>query len=88
MKNCIIGQSGGPTAVINASLCGVALTAMHSNKIGKIFGAENGISGVISENFIDMTEILSDDKNADILKHTPAAFLGSCRYKLPADYND
>ncbi len=88
MKNCIIGQSGGPTAVINSSLCGVALTAMHSNKIGKVFGAENGISGVISENFIDMSEILSDEENADILKHTPAAFLGSCRYKLPADYND
>ncbi len=88
MKNCIIGQSGGPTAVINASLCGAAKAASASNKIGRVYGAEHGIQGVIDEKFIDMEEILKSEKEEKLLKNTPASFLGSCRYKLPADFND
>ncbi len=88
MKNCIIGQSGGPTAVINASLCGVAKTALESEKIDKVYGAVNGIQGVIAENFIDMATVLSTPAEEKMMKHTPASFLGSCRYKLPSDTND
>jgi len=83
MKNCIIGQSGGPTAVINASLCGVAAKALNSEKIGKVYGAINGIQGVFNENFIDMSTILKDDEAIELMKTTPASYLGSCRYKLP-----
>ena len=83
MKNCIVGQSGGPTAVINSSLCGVATAALKSDKIDKVFGACNGIEGVLNERFLDMAEILKTEEDADILKHTPSSFLGSCRFKLP-----
>lgn len=88
MKNCIVGQSGGPTAVINSSLCGVATAALKSDKIDKVFGAENGIEGVLNERFIDMSTILKTDEDADILRHTPSSFLGSCRFKLPAITDD
>ena len=88
MKNCIVGQSGGPTAVINSSLCGVATAALKSDKIDKVFGAVNGIEGVLNERFLDMSEILKTDEDADILKHTPSSFLGSCRFKLPAITDD
>ena len=88
MKNCIVGQSGGPTAVINSSLCGVATAALKSEKIDKVFGAVNGIEGVLAEKFLDMAEILKTDEDAEILKHTPSSFLGSCRFKLPAITDD
>ena len=61
MKNCIVGQSGGPTAVINSSLCGVATAALKSDKIDKVFGACNGIEGVLAERFLDMAEILKTE---------------------------
>ena len=88
MKNCIVGQSGGPTAVINSSLCGVATAALKSEKIDKVFGAVNGIEGVLNERFLDMADILKTDEDAEILKHTPSSFLGSCRFKLPAIDDD
>ena len=88
MKNCIVGQSGGPTAVINSSLCGVATAALKSGKIDKVFGAENGIEGVLNERFIDMSTVLKTDEDAEILKHTPSSFLGSCRFKLPPVTDD
>lgn len=83
MKNCIIGQSGGPTAVINASLCGVAVQALASEKIGTVYGAINGIQGVFAEKFIDMATVLKNDEDIALLKTTPASYLGSCRYRLP-----
>lgn len=81
--NIAVAQSGGPTSVINASLLGVFLKAFESDKIDRIYGSLNGIEGIIKNNLIDLTDILSDDENAALLKQTPATALGSCRYKLP-----
>lgn len=80
--NAIVGQSGGPTAAINASLAGVVKAACASSKIGKIYGMENGISGLLKEHIIDLTS-LGDDASLSLLSRTPAAYLGSCRFKLP-----
>jgi 6-phosphofructokinase 1 len=79
--NIVIAQSGGPTAVINSSLYGVYNEALRSSKIGRIYGAKNGIEGIISGNFIDLTNFFQTN-NAALLKQTPGAILGSCRYKL------
>ncbi len=83
MKNCIIGQSGGPTAAINASLCGALKAAHESDKIEMVYGAVNGIQGVLSESFLDLGKLFSDEHERILLKQTPASYLGSCRYKLP-----
>lgn len=83
MKNCIIGQSGGPTAAINASLCGALTAACESEKIKTVYGAVNGIQGVLNENFVDLGLEFSDIAKRNLLKQTPASYLGSCRYKLP-----
>lgn len=85
MKNCMIGQSGGPTAAINASLCGAAAAAMESSGINRVFGLINGIQGLLQETMIDLTEVLSGTHARRLLKTTPAAYLGSCRYKLPQE---
>jgi len=78
--NALVAQSGGPTAVINASACGVVQTAMNSGKIDKVFGATNGILGVLREDIFDITS--EKTEVIDALKRTPAAAIGSCRYKL------
>jgi len=78
--NAIVAQSGGPTAVINASACGVIQTAMKSGKIDRVLGATNGILGVLTEDLFDITAESSE--TIDALKQTPAAAIGSCRYKL------
>lgn len=78
MKNLLVAQSGGPTAAINASLAGVISGALQENNIDKIYGAVYGIEGVLNNN---LTELNNLDLN--ILKQTPAAYLGSCRKKLP-----
>lgn len=81
MKNAFYAQSGGVTAVINASACGVIETARkHSDKIGTVYAGKNGIIGALTENLIDT----SKESNADIsaLKHTPSGGFGSCRYKM------
>lgn len=86
IRNILVGQSGGPTSVINASLYGVLLEKKNSKgKIGKVYGMVNGIEGFLKNNFIDMEKELN---NIDALKITPSAFLGSCRYKLPHDHDD
>lgn len=82
MGNCLVGQSGGPTAVINASLCGVIKAGIKDERINKVYGAVNGIQGFLNENICDLSEIFSDSKKLDVLKITPSAYLGSCRYKL------
>src|SRR6516225_6594731 len=80
-KNAFYAQSGGVTAVINASACGVLQTArQHSDKIGKVYAGRNGIIGALTEDLID-TSIESEAAIA-ALKHTPGAAFGSCRYKL------
>ena len=82
MKNIIIGQSGGPTAVINSSIAGAYKKAKELG-VEKVYGMVYGIEGFLQENFIDLGEYLEDEKNYELLKRTPSAFLGSCRYKLP-----
>ena len=77
---CIIGQSGGPTSVINASAYGVIDTALKSGAITQVLGAEHGIKGVLNDRLFDMG--LEDPEELALLKYTPASALGSCRYKI------
>ena len=77
---CIIGQSGGPTAVINASALGVIRTALDSETITRVLGAAHGIKGVLEDRLYDMGQ--EDAAELDLLKYTPSSALGSCRYKL------
>jgi len=78
--NAIVAQSGGPTAVINSSACGVIQAALKSGKIGTIYGATNGILGVLHEELFDIGA--EEPETIEALKRTPAAAIGSCRYKL------
>lgn len=77
---CIIGQSGGPTSVINASAYGVIRTALDNPAITKVYGAAHGIRGVLDDVLYDMGQ--EDPKELELLLHTPSSALGSCRYKL------
>ncbi len=86
--NIAVGQSGGPTAAINATLCGVIEGALQSDKIDKVLGCIHGIDGVLNENFADLSEIFETEEQRNLLKQTPAAFLGSCRKRLPAEITD
>lgn len=81
-KNLLVGQSGGPTAAINASLAGVISEGIKSEKIDKIYGARYGVEGIIKENIIDLS-CFSFKEKIELLKQTPSAYLGSCRKKLP-----
>ena len=78
--NAIVAQSGGPTAVINSSACGVIQEAIKSGKVSRILGAVNGILGVLKEDLFDISAEKPETIKA--LKQTPAAAIGSCRYKL------
>ena len=80
--NVIVGQSGGPTAVINSSLAGVFKTAKDLGA-EKVYGMRYGIQGFLEKNIIDMSEKIRSDMDLELLKRTPSSFLGSCRYKLP-----
>lgn len=82
MKNIIVGQSGGPTAVINSSIAGVYKKAKELG-YDHIYGMVHGIEGFLNEDIIDLDDYLKDKNNYELLKRTPSAFLGSCRYKLP-----
>ncbi len=82
VKNLLVGQSGGPSAAINASLAGVLAEGIASVRIGKVYGAVNGIVGVLRGDLVEMNDI-ADEKQFQLLKHTPAMALGSCRHKLP-----
>ena len=81
--NIIVGQSGGPTAVINSSLAGV-IEAARDAGVKKIYGMHCGIEGLLKEDIIDLNEKIKDAQDLALLRRTPSAFLGSCRYKLPA----
>ena len=72
---CIIGQSGGPTSVINASAYGVIRTALDSGCITNVYGAEHGIKGVLEDRLFDMSQ--EDPKELELLKYTPSSALGS-----------
>lgn len=86
-KNILVGQSGGPTAVINASLYGIVTEGLrHPEEIETIYGMINGIEGFLSDRYMDLSHDLTED-DLELLKYTPAAYLGSCRFKLPEDFS-
>lgn len=86
MKNALIGQSGGPTAVINASLAGAMEYAFSCAEIGRVYGMINGIKGALHENFMDLTAAFRGNaEKLEQLKLSPAMYLGSCRYKIAQD---
>ena len=87
-KNLIVGQSGGPTAVIDSSLFGVVSEGLaHGDKIEHVYGMVNGIEGFLKGTVLDFSEALPGD-SLEALKYTPGAYLGSCRYKLPESLED
>lgn len=81
--NAVVGQSGGPTAAINATLAGVIRGALESDAIDTIFGALNGVEGMLEERFVSLNEKCGSEEELRLLENTPAAALGSCRKKLP-----
>lgn len=81
-RNIIVGQSGGPTAVINSSLAGVYKTAQERG-FNKVYGMLHGIQGFLDEQYVDLSTQIHTYMDIELLKRTPSAFLGSCRYKLP-----
>lgn len=85
--NVIVGQSGGPTAAINSSLAGVIRTAKDRGA-KKVFGMLHGIKGLMDEQYIDLSDYIKNDLDVELLKRTPAAYLGSCRFKLPEIHED
>jgi len=82
MNNLLVAQSGGPTAVINATLAGVIQGVCTTDQVDMIYGARNGIEGVLKGNIIDLNELAKDTSALDTLTHTPSSALGTCRYKL------
>lgn len=81
--NIAVAQSGGPTCAINASLAGVFSAGKKSGKFEKIYGAFNGIEGILENRLVDLSEVITDDEKYQLLLRTPSAVLGSCRRKLP-----
>lgn len=87
-KNIIVGQSGGPTAVINGSLYGVASEGVKkTSDIDTVYGMINGIEGFLHGNYMDLGA-LDKTNELELIRTTPGAYLGSCRYKLPEDLHD
>ena len=83
MKNAIVAQSGGPTTAINASLAGVIKGCLESHEIDVLYGALNGVEGLMDERLVNLTDIFDhNEENLNVLKLTPAMYLGSCRRKL------
>lgn len=80
--NVIVGQSGGPTSVINSSLAGVFKTS-NDRGCDKIYGMKHGIQGFLEDEYIDLSKHISTNLHIELLKRTPSSYLGSCRYKLP-----
>lgn len=86
MKNVLVLQSGGPTAVINSSLVGVINAVKKNKDLGNVFGAVNGIEGVINKDIVDLNLLKKAD--LELLKVTPSAYLGTSRYQLKDEYLD
>ena len=82
MKNVVVGQSGGPTAVINSSVAGVYAGCKQMGA-EKVYGMVHGIEGFLQDKLVDLDEYLADPMGIELLKRTPSAFLGSCRFKMP-----
>lgn len=82
MFNIAVAQSGGPTAAINASLTGVFNGAEACPDIDEIYGAENGIEGILNDHLLNLRNILMDEHDKALLMRTPSTILGSCRFKL------
>lgn len=85
--NVLVGQSGGPTAVINSSLAGVFKTAKERG-YQKVYGMRFGIQGFLDEQYVDLSDYIRNELELELLKRTPSAFLGTCRYKLPEIHED
>lgn len=81
-KNLLVAQSGGPTAAINATLAGVIRMAKEREEIDKVYGGLHGIQGILEEHFVDLSEKIDSEETLSRLSRTPAAALGSCRFKL------
>ena len=81
-KNAIVGQSGGPTAVINSSLAGV-FEAAKNRGADTVYGMTHGVAGLLNNDVVNLSKILDTSLEIELLKRTPSSFLGSCRYKLP-----
>lgn len=81
--NVVVGQSGGPTSVINSSLVGVFKAAKDAG-IEKVYGMRNGIEGFLNKNVVDLSDYVKNDLDIELLKRTPSSFLGTCRFKLPS----
>ena len=88
MKNCFGAQSGGPTAAINASLAGVIKGVLEHSDFDRIYGSLNGITGILEGRYLDLTDIFQKEETLNLLKRTPAMYLGSCRFKLPKPEDD
>ncbi len=84
MFNIAIAQSGGPTAAINATLAGVFARAEKTEEVDEIYGALNGIEGILNDHLINLRHIIMNEEDKDLLMKTPSTILGSCRYKLPS----
>ena len=82
MKNVVVGQSGGPTAVINSSVAGVYAGAKAAGA-EHVYGMVHGIEGFLQDKLVDLDKYLADPVGIELLKRTPSAFLGSCRFKMP-----
>ena len=81
-KNAIVGQSGGPTSVINASLAGVYESCKRRGA-GKVYGMLHGVAGLLERRTCVLDDKLKTALDIELLKRTPSSYLGSCRYKLP-----
>lgn len=87
-RNCFIGQSGGPTAAINASLAGIIAECMDTRQFDHVYGMINGIKGLLENKYMDLLDIFKNEQDIEELKYSPAMYLGSCRYKLPTYQDD
>lgn len=89
MRNCLVAQSGGPTVAINASLAGVIQGALDSKKFCTVYGALNGVQGLLDGRFMNLSKKLNEiPMFIELLKKSPSMYLGSCRYQLPDFHED
>lgn len=86
--NAVVGQSGGPTAAINATLSGVIRGAFEAEAIDVVYGMRNGIEGLLESRLVSLNDLAANENDLKILEQTPAAALGSCRKKLPDPYSN
>ncbi|MEG0593073.1 MAG: 6-phosphofructokinase [Coprobacillus sp.] len=87
-RNCFIGQSGGPTTAINASLAGIIYECIDTKQFENIYGMINGVKGLLENKYLNLLELFDDEDKINHLKNSPAMYLGSCRYKLPTYQED